>query len=49
MTDQMLQIWRKGFLSDDPAENVPMHPEDFWALLAWVKAKEGWERGAGRL
>ena len=23
------------------AENTPMHPEDFTALLAWVRAKEG--------
>jgi len=27
-----------------PAEKVPMDPEDFAALLAWVKAKERQER-----
>jgi hypothetical protein len=32
-------------LSDMTAEKVPMHREDFVALLAWVKAKE--ERGCG--
>jgi hypothetical protein len=31
-----------GSLSDGPAEKVPMHPEDFAALLAWVRAKEEW-------
>ena len=28
------------FWSDGPAEKAPMHPEDFRALLAWVRAKE---------
>ncbi|MDD4137008.1 MAG: hypothetical protein PHT99_03820 [Methanoregula sp.] len=32
------------FLSDGQVEKVPMHPEDYVALLAWVRAKEGWER-----
>jgi hypothetical protein len=26
-------------LSECPAGKVPMHPEDFVALLAWVRAK----------
>jgi hypothetical protein len=29
-----------GFWSEGPVENEPMHPEDFRALLAWVRAKE---------
>jgi hypothetical protein len=27
---------------DEPAEKVLMHPEDYDALLAWVRAKERW-------
>jgi hypothetical protein len=34
-------------LSDAPAEKVPMHRDDFVALLAWVKAKEEWGGRAG--
>ena len=34
-----------GFLFDGPVQKVPMHPEDYSALLEWVSAKEGWERG----
>jgi hypothetical protein len=33
-----------GFWPEGPAEKVPMHPEDFAALLAWVRAKEYFER-----
>jgi hypothetical protein len=29
-----------GFRSEITAEKVPMHPEDFRALLEWVRAKE---------
>jgi hypothetical protein len=32
-------FWMKNFLPDDPAMNLPMHPEDYAALLAWVRAK----------
>jgi hypothetical protein len=38
-----------GFWFDGPAEKEPMHPEDFRALLLWVKAKEGWEKGEGEI
>lgn len=27
-------------LPEDPVEKVPMHPEDYAALLEWVRAKE---------
>jgi hypothetical protein len=37
----MADCFSPGFVPDDPAEKVPMHPEDFVALLAWVRAKEG--------
>ena len=30
------------YLPAGPADNVPMHPEDFAALLEWVRAKEEW-------
>jgi hypothetical protein len=30
----------KNFSSDSAGEKMPMHPEDFVALLAWVRAKE---------
>jgi hypothetical protein len=33
-----------GVWFDDPVEKVPMHPEDFSALLAWVRAREYFER-----
>lgn len=38
-------ISSNGFWFDEPVEKVPMHPEDFLALLAWVRAKEEWEKG----
>ena len=44
MADTILRI-NEGLYSDEPVERVPMHPEDFRALLRWVRAKEGWERG----
>jgi hypothetical protein len=34
-------------LPDEPAENVPMHPDDYGALLAWVRAKEEKMSGQG--
>lgn len=30
----------KRLLQDEAAEKVPMHPEDYAALLEWVRAKE---------
>jgi len=30
----------KRLLPDDMVERVPMHPEDYAALLEWVRAKE---------
>jgi hypothetical protein len=36
-----------GFLSDGPVQKVPMHPEDYTALLEWVRAKEYFERSHG--
>jgi hypothetical protein len=29
-----------GFVSERTEEKIPMHPEDFVALLAWVRDKE---------
>jgi hypothetical protein len=37
-------IQNYGFLSDVPVQKVPMHPEDYTALLEWVRAKEYFER-----
>lgn len=31
------------FLTDDPGGKLPMHPEDYAALLAWVRAKAQWD------
>jgi len=31
------------FILECPVEKVPMHPEDFAALLEWVRAKERWD------
>ncbi len=28
-------------IPESSAESKPMHPEDYAALLAWVRAKEG--------
>jgi hypothetical protein len=28
---------------DDPVRKSPMHPEDYSALLEWVRAKERWD------
>jgi hypothetical protein len=33
-------ISANGFCFDGEVEKVPMHPEDYIALLAWVRAKE---------
>jgi hypothetical protein len=33
-----------GFWFEGQVEKVPMHPEDFRALLAWVRAKEYFKR-----
>lgn len=33
-----------AFWPEGPVEKVPMHPEDYRALLAWVRAKENFER-----
>ena len=35
----------RGSLSRDPVQKVPVHPEDYTALLEWMRAKEGWKRG----
>jgi hypothetical protein len=35
------------FLPDDPGGKIPMHPEDYAALLEWVREKERWERRRG--
>jgi hypothetical protein len=32
-----------GFILESPVEKVPMHPEDYGALLEWVRAKEQWD------
>jgi len=30
----------QNYLSGETVEKVPMHPEDYTALLEWVRAKE---------
>ena len=32
-------------VSDEPGGKVPMHPEDYSALLEWVRAKERGDPG----
>jgi hypothetical protein len=39
MSDR-LPASRNSSVYDLPPDKVPMHPEDFAALLAWVRAKE---------
>jgi len=43
----MSEDFSRGFLSDGPAEKVAIHPQDYVALLEWVRAKEGWEKWRG--
>jgi hypothetical protein len=39
---------RKIMVPDDPGGKLPMHPEDYAALLEWVRAKEKQGRVQGR-
>jgi hypothetical protein len=41
------EISGNGFWFDGPVEKMPMHPEDFTALLEWVRAKERGEMRRG--
>jgi len=31
---------KNGFVCDLPADKLPMHPEDYAALMEWARAKE---------
>jgi hypothetical protein len=33
-----------GFCFEGPVEKVPMHMDDYRAMLAWVRAKEYFEK-----